>query len=70
MASSARSDLSSAAELLKQILRYCDTRGVAPSRFGRQAVRDPRLVRDLRDGRQITAQRANRIRAFMKEAAQ
>lgn len=36
-----------------------------PSRFGRNAVRDPRLVHDLRRGRQPGASLDRRVRAYI-----
>lgn len=37
--------------LLMLIERYLRATGMSATRFGRQAVRDPRLVHDLRRGR-------------------
>ena len=41
--------------------------GLAPTRFGRLAVRDPRLIFDMRNGREIGEQMAARLRTFMDE---
>ncbi len=41
---------------------------VPPSRFGREAVKDPRLVHDLRRGRQPGAAIERRIRDHIAEA--
>jgi hypothetical protein len=38
---------------------------MAPTRFGRDAVRDPRLVFDMRLGREPTARMTERIEHFM-----
>ncbi len=38
---------------------------VPPSRFGREAVKDPRLVHDLRRGRQPGAAVEHRVRAHI-----
>ncbi len=38
---------------------------VPPSRFGREAVKDPRLVHDLRRGRQPGASLERRVRAHI-----
>ena len=38
---------------------------VPPSRFGRDSVRDPRLVHDLRRGRQPGRRMERRVRAHM-----
>lgn len=53
--------------LLVKIDRYCRRTGLRPSRFGRLAVRDPRLVQDLRAGRQLGPAILARIEAFMLE---
>lgn len=39
---------------------------VAPSRFGRGALNDPRLVFDLRRGRRLTPANAARVRAYVQ----
>ncbi len=38
--------------LLRFIEIFLKETGIAPTRFGRDAVRDPRLVHDLRRGRE------------------
>ncbi len=53
--------------LLVKIDRYCRRNGLRPSRFGRLAVQDPRLVQDLRRGRQLGSAIAAKIEAFMAE---
>ena len=53
--------------LLVKIDRYCRRTGLPPSKFGRLAVRDPRLVHDLRMGRQLGPAITRRIEAFMAE---
>lgn len=40
---------------------------VPPSRFGRDSVRDPRLVHDLRRGRQPGPRMERRVRAHLTE---
>lgn len=40
-------------DLLRSINRYLEASGVKPSRFGREAVGDPRFVFDLRNGRSV-----------------
>lgn len=37
-----------------------------PARFGREAVRDPRFVFDLRNGREPRPQTIDRVRAFLE----
>lgn len=47
------------------IARICAERGITLSRFGREAVGDPRFVQDLRAGRTLTPRTRERIRAFI-----
>lgn len=51
--------------LLWQIERHLKETDTAPTVFGRRAVRDPRLVHDLRRGRQAGPRMEQRIRAYM-----
>ena len=53
--------------LLVKIDRYCRRTGLPESKFGRLAVHDPRLVHDLRMGRQLGPAISARIEAFMAE---
>jgi hypothetical protein len=53
--------------LLVKIDRYCRRTGLPPSKFGRLAVHDPRLVHDLRMGRQLGPAITSKILAFMAE---
>ncbi len=55
--------------LLQQIERHLRRTGTPPTTFGREAVRDPRLVHDLKRGREVGARLAARVRAYL-EAAQ
>ena len=48
---------------VEKFLRHCD---VAPTRFGRDAVGDPRFVFDLRKGRDPRATTVARVRAFLE----
>lgn len=50
---------------LRSIERFLKQNGMAPTAFGRQAVRDPRLVFDLRRGREPTERMKRRIEHFM-----
>jgi len=50
---------------LRSIERYLKQTGMAPTAFGRQAARDPRLVFDLRNGRQLSDRVQRRIEHFM-----
>lgn len=51
--------------LLTQIERYLRTSGMPPTKFGRLAVNDPRLVGDLKRGRAPGAQMTRRVEAFI-----
>ena len=47
--------------LLLRIERHLRHRRMSPSRFGREAVGDPKLVPQLRDGRELRAATVQRI---------
>lgn len=47
--------------LLIKIDRYLRETGMPPTKFGRVAVNDPRLVGDLRNGRQPGPSVADRV---------
>ena len=49
----------------RKIEKFLRDTGMAPTRFGRDAVRDPRLVFDMRLGREPTARMTERIEHFM-----
>ena len=51
---------------LTEIETVLRERQVAPSRFGRGALNDPRLVFDLRRGRRLTPANAARVRAYVQ----
>ncbi len=52
-------------ELLRKIDRFLKETGMPPTRFGREAVRDPRLLADLRKGREVGQRLQNRLEHFM-----
>ena len=52
--------------LLRRVERYLKRSGVSPTRFGREAVRDPRFVLDLRNGREPRAATARRVAAYLE----
>ncbi|WP_315831381.1 hypothetical protein [Bradyrhizobium prioriisuperbiae] len=54
-------------QLLAQISDYCRQAGMAESTFGRLAVNDGKLVSRLREGKRITTDTLERIRAFLGE---
>ncbi len=51
--------------MLVEIDRYLRATGMSPSRFGRLAVNDPRLVQDLRKGRTLGRSVVLRIECFI-----
>lgn len=51
--------------LLTKIERHLKSTRVSPSRFGREAARDPRFVFDLRRGREPRARTEARVVAFI-----
>ena len=56
--------------LLKEVEKYLRRNGTAATRFGRDAVGDPRFVFDLRNGRDPRPRTIARGRAFLESAAQ
>ena len=59
---------------LRSIEHFLRRTGMPATNFGRDAVRDPRLVSDLRKGRQLSDRMRRRLEHFMNiyesEAAQ
>ena len=51
--------------LLAKISRVCEQHSIPPSRFGREAVGDPRLVGDLRAGRELRPRTIERINSYI-----
>ncbi len=51
--------------LKAKIEQYLKATGTPATRFGREVVRDPRLVHDMRRGREIGPRVAKRIIAFI-----
>ena len=47
------------------VSRACRIHGIAPSRFGRRAVGDPRLIFDMLDGRTLRPATEARVRQFI-----
>ena len=54
--------------LLRQIENHLRDTRTPPTRFGRKAARDPRLVLDMRNGRNIGARLAANILAYIESA--
>ncbi|WP_169746377.1 hypothetical protein [Sphingomonas changbaiensis] len=51
--------------ILRQVEQYLKHSGMSATAFGRQVARDPRLVHDLRRGREPGARLARRIISFI-----
>lgn len=51
--------------ILRQIEHFLRDTGMAPTRFGRDAARDPRLVLDMRNGREPSPRMIRRLEHFM-----
>lgn len=51
--------------LLTTIEKYLRKTGVAPTRFGRDAVGDPQFVADLRNGREPRERTARRVADYL-----
>jgi hypothetical protein len=47
------------------IERFLRDEGLPPTKFGRLAARDPRLVLDIRMGREIRPEMEEKLREFM-----
>lgn len=54
-------------QLQRRVERFLKSRRVPPTRFGRDSVRDPRLVFDMRNGRQLRPATARRLNAYLDE---
>jgi len=52
-------------ELLGRIEKYLRRTGMPPTRFGREAVHDPRFVFDLRNGRDPRGSTRARVAAWL-----
>ncbi|HEX7742588.1 MAG TPA: hypothetical protein VF442_09185 [Sphingobium sp.] len=51
--------------LIRAVEQFMRENGIPPTRFGRESVRDPRLVFDLRNGREPGQRIKRRIEHFM-----
>ncbi len=52
-------------QLLPVIEKYLRTSNTSPTRFGRDAVGDPRFVLDLRNGREPRSRTVTRVLGFI-----
>jgi hypothetical protein len=51
--------------LLREVEKFLRRSDVAPTRFGRDALGDPRFVFDLRNGRDPRPETVERVRAYL-----
>lgn len=51
--------------LIRSVERFLRRHAMSPTLFGREAAQDPRLVTDLRDGREPRSPLDHRLRGFM-----
>ena len=56
--------------LLWEVEKFLRSSKIAPTRFGRDAVGDPRFVFDLRRGREPRDGTVKRVRAYLQGAVQ
>ena len=56
--------------LLKEIEPFLRRTGMPATKFGRLSVKDPRLVHDLRRGREARDAMIARVRSFIEELGQ
>jgi hypothetical protein len=55
--------------LLRAIELYCRRTNMSESALGRRALHDPRLVSDLRKGRQLRPETLRKLRCFLAQDA-
>ena len=51
--------------LMRRIQLFLERAEMTPTRFGREAIGDPRLVKDMRNGRELRESTAARIHAWL-----
>jgi hypothetical protein len=56
--------------LLREVEKFLRHSDIPPTRFGRDAVGDPRFVFDLRNGRDPRPGTVARVRAYLEAATQ
>ena len=52
--------------LLREVEKFLRHASIAPTRFGRDAVGDPRFVFDLRRGREPRPRTVDRVRRYLE----
>ena len=51
--------------LIRRIEQFLERANMTPTRFGREAVRDPRLISDMKNGRELRDETIARIQAWL-----
>ena len=51
--------------LMRRIEHFLQRADMAPTRFGREAVGDPRLISDMKNGRELRDETIARIQAWL-----
>jgi hypothetical protein len=54
-------------QLIRRIEQFLEREAMRPTRFGREAVKDPRLISDMRNGRELRDATIARIQAWLDE---
>ena len=52
--------------LIRDAEKYLKSSNIPAARFGREAMRDPRFVFDLRNGREPRQRTVERVRAYLE----
>ena len=52
-------------QLMRRIERFLEQADMKPTRFGREAVGDPRLISDMKNGRELRDATIARIQAWL-----
>lgn len=55
-------------DLLNAIIQYCEQHGVTETAFGKRAVGDPNLVRDMKAGRELRSSTMNKVVQAINQA--
>ncbi|CAA9497114.1 MAG: hypothetical protein AVDCRST_MAG31-140 [uncultured Sphingomonas sp.] len=53
---------------MRDVENYLEIKKISAARFGREVMRDPRFVFDLRAGREPRARTVCRVRAFLEQS--
>lgn len=62
-----QAELASDADILRTIEGFCEARGMGVTTFGREAVGDPNLVSNMRNGRSLTLKTASVVMTFIAD---